>query len=255
MQRRKGLRSLHYRILEVLEKNPEGISINQIRIELEVPAEEQQQLDRRVRELDSFYSIERQRKGREVLYVLRGELSQPLDAEPIDKTTRARILHIADGRCEMCGRSIHEDKIRLHVDHKIPREWGGKTEDDNLWAICSECNEGKRSFFASITDPRVQRALVHSRVHVRIGELLKAFHGQEVSKSYIRIVAHTHDDFEKRMRELRRLGWKYIFRKRKTKGRVQTYFILQHWEPWPEGDVAAAIREAEIKRARERLST
>ncbi|HEV8429804.1 MAG TPA: HNH endonuclease signature motif containing protein [Pyrinomonadaceae bacterium] len=252
MQRRK-LGSLYQRILTVLEKNPQGISINQIRLELGLSADEQQHLDRRVRYLDSFYDIERKRKGREVLYVLRGELSQPLDAEPVDKTTRGRILHLADGRCQMCGRSTKE--IVLHIDHRIPREWGGKTEDDNLWAICSECNEGKRSFFSSITDPRVQQALVHSKVHVRIGELLKSFYGQEVSKSYIRVVAHTHDDFEKRLRELRLLGWKYICKKRKSKGRVQTFFVLLHWEPWPAGEVSAAIRQAEMRRAHERRST
>ena len=66
-------------------------------------------------------------------------------------------------------------------------------------------------------------------------------------KEYIQIVAYTHDDYEKRMRELRELGWRYHPRKRKVGRRLRTYFVLDHWEPWPENP-AAAVREAERRR-------
>lgn len=134
--------------------------------------------------------------------------------------------------------------MRLHVDHRIPRDWGGTNEDENLWAVCSECNEGKKNFFASITDSRVQKAMAHADIYIRIGELLKAFAGEPVPKDYIQVVASTHDDFEKRMRELRKLGWRYTFKKKKEHGRFKTAFILEHWEPWPK-DPGAAIRRAE----------
>lgn len=62
----------------------------------------------------------------------------------ITKAHRARMFHFADYRCQMCGRSVAWDGITLDVDHKIPADWGGATEGDNLWALCSECNEGRR---------------------------------------------------------------------------------------------------------------
>lgn len=240
------MKSIKERLVEVLRAHPEGLSILEIREVLGLSTGEQSQLRRRIAELDNRYVIHRKRQGRDTLYVLVGERSSPIDTKPVDKTTRARILHIAGQRCQMCGRSVAEDQIRLHVDHKIPQGWGSDNDDDNLWALCSECNEGKRNFFASITDPRVQTAMLHTSVHVRMGELLKAFNGEPVPKAYLAIVAHTHDDFEKRLRELRVLGWRYRFQRRREDGRARTYFILEHWEPWPDNP-AAAIRAAEGK--------
>ncbi len=86
--------------------------------------------------------------------------------------------------------------------------------------------------------------MTHDSVYVRIGELLKAFEGEEVSKDLIQTVAYTHDDFEKRMRELRKLGWRYRPKKRKEGRRFKTYFILDRWYPWPDNP-AAEIRAVE----------
>jgi hypothetical protein len=148
----------------------------------------------------------------------------------------------------MCGRTVVEDAVKLHIDHRVPRDWGGETEEDNLWAVCSECNEGKKHFFASISDPRIRQAMNHKNVHMRIGELLKQFVGKEVPKQYLQFVAaFSHEDWEKRMRELRELGWRYRFVRRKEKGRDRTYFILDHFEPWPS-EPAAAIRAAEARK-------
>ena len=112
---------------------------------------------------------------------------------------------------------------------------GWKTEDDNLWALCSECNEGKKNYFASVTEPEVRSAMLHKSVHVRLGELLKAFAGKPVPKMYLEMVsAFTHDDFSRRLRELRDLGWRYRVQKRKEENRVRTYYILEQAKPWPD---------------------
>lgn len=229
----------------LLQQHPEGISITRLRVELGLAAEEQQHLDRRVRDLDDEYVIDRARQGRDFLYVFKGQRAVPLTTPGVSKTQRARILWRAQNRCEMCGRSVAEDHIKLHIDHKIPQSWGGTSEDDNLWALCSTCNEGKRDFFATITDPRIQQAMSDPRVHVRMGELLKSFAGEPVPAAYLELVAYTHDDWQKRLRELRAIGWRFrSTRHRDETGRVRASYILDHWEPWPD-DPAAAIREAE----------
>ncbi len=246
----KAHEDIHTRLLRVLAEHPDGISIDSIRLALGLHPEEHQHLDRRIRDLDPLYVLHRERRGRKTYYIFVGKRATPTDTRRVDKTTRARILHLAGSRCQMCGRSVAEDRVKLHIDHKIPRGWGGKTEDDNLWALCSSCNEGKRNFFASITDLRIQQSMLHKSVHVRMGELLKAFNGDCVPKKYIAMVASTtHDDFEKRLRELRELGWRFSAHRHTEEGRVRTCFSLEHWEPWPE-DPAAAIREAEkLKKA------
>ena len=112
------------------------------------------------------------------------------------------------GACGMCGRTVQKHKIALVVDHKIPRGWGGSSDPENLWAICEECNHGKKNLFASIDSAAMRSAIAHSSVHVRIGELLKGFGvGKPVPSHMIDAVAGQ-DEWRKRLRELRYLGWK-----------------------------------------------
>lgn len=45
--------------------------------------------------------------------------------------------------CQYCGRNVKEDKVKLHVDHIIPRNKGGLDISENLITSCSDCNLGK----------------------------------------------------------------------------------------------------------------
>ncbi len=72
------------------------------------------------------------------------------DEGQVTEKLRASVLHAAHGRCEMCGRSIAEHAVVLQVDHKLPRDWGGTNSRENLWALCEQCNRGKKSYFSSI---------------------------------------------------------------------------------------------------------
>lgn len=80
----------------------------------------------------------------------------------------------------MCGKTVKEDGIKLHIDHKIPRSWGGDTSPENLWAICSACNEGKRNYYATFSSELMEQILVHKGVHNRIAHLLKSKKGEWV---------------------------------------------------------------------------
>lgn len=242
---------IHDRIFDVLRAHPEGISVNDLRAELGIDATEQQHLDRRVRDLDDYYIITRQRVGRRTLYTLDSLRPVPRIRDKINKTTRYRILQRDGHRCQSCGRTAIADGVRLHVDHKIPRSWGGSSDDENLWVLCSECNEGKKNFFASITDARIQQALTHDSIHIRLGELLKAFEGEWVPKANLAVIAWTHDDWEKRLRELREIGWDYKTRRQHHGKRVLTEFTITQSAPWPE-DPARAIREAERRKRTKR---
>jgi 5-methylcytosine-specific restriction endonuclease McrA len=61
-------------------------------------------------------------------------------------TSRVRyeILKRDDFRCQRCGADGASDRnVRLDVDHKIAVVFGGKSDPDNLWTLCSRCNNGK----------------------------------------------------------------------------------------------------------------
>lgn len=245
--------TLHDRIIEILQNHRSGIDIKAIREHLNLEPGEHQHLDRRVRDLDAHYEIERVRAGAEILYKFIGPRAKSLDTTTITNKLRVQIHYRDASTCQLCGRSVAVDGVRLHVDHKIPREWGGKTEEDNLWTLCSECNEGKKNFFASITDKDVRAAMMHKSVHIRIGELLKSKLGEPVPKELLHLVANTHDDWEKRLRELRELGWNYSFKKAKDpqSGKTKVFFILHEWLPWPPNP-AQAIRDAERTKGKKR---
>lgn len=136
----------------------------------------------------------------------------------------------------------------LVVDHKIPREWGGLTEPDNLWAICEECNAGKKNFFKSVDADWMRKVMGLGSVHMRLGETLKAFKGKPVDAVTLEFVANQ-DDWKKRIRDLRYLGWIVPASKKKMpNGRVRSFYRLVKANPWPENP-SAVIQKYERDRA------
>jgi 5-methylcytosine-specific restriction endonuclease McrA len=240
-----------YKALYENRGNP--LSIHEIRDRIGPDVGIQQHLDRRLRSLDPHFEVERARKGRETTYSLVGRRAKPLEAEGgVSKKLRAWVLR--DQRCAQCGRTPSTDGVRLHVDHKIPRRWGGTSQPDNLQALCSECNEGKRDYYATYDKfaGEIKQAIGYDEPHRRIGELLKAFHREPVRGDLLERVASIkqyQEDWQKRLRELRTLGWKIEAERRKEKGRVLTSYRLVEDPPdWPPGSIRAAIREAERER-------
>ncbi len=251
MAKRPKLSAIHRRILAVLKEHPKGISEGDIRARLDIPSERQVQFGRRRRDLHYYYRIDKRQVGQTVLYIYRGPLAEPRDASPISVKVRAEILNTARGRCGMCGRTIEAHGITLVMDHKIPREWGGQTERDNLWAICEQCNHGKKNFFASVDSPAIRQAISHQSVHVRVGELLKAFCGVPVPSYLIGFVAGQ-DDWKKRTRELRYLGWKIAASKKKVEGRVRSFYTLRKYTSWPMDPTGWIRRYEQARNANDR---
>lgn len=214
--------------------------------------ESHSQTDRRLRSLrERGLDLPAVRDGREHRYMLQGwRPGGPRKAGPtISAKTRAQVL--APQRCANCGKTPLEDGVKVVVDHKVPQEWGGGDELENLQPLCEECNGGKKAWFATYNHhaEEIQKAILHDEVHRRIGELLKAFEGEWVYTELIGIVASAQayqEDYQKRLRELRTLGWTISVQKRHNEGaRVRTYYKCQSWEPWPDGPIITEIRRRE----------
>jgi 5-methylcytosine-specific restriction endonuclease McrA len=186
-------------------------------------------------------------------YVLKGwRPGGPRKTGPnISAKVKAQVL--APKRCAQCGKTPLEDGVKLVVDHKVPQEWGGGDEIENLQPLCEECNGGKKSWFATYDAHagQIREAINYLSVHVRIGELLKAFEGEWVFTELIGIVASAQsfqEDYQKRTRDLRYLGWTIKHQNRYNEGaRVRSYYKCTHWEPWPD-DPTAEVRRIERER-------
>ncbi|HET8892546.1 MAG TPA: HNH endonuclease [Gaiellaceae bacterium] len=217
---------------------------------------QQEQLDRRRRELNRYFEIEHVRRGVETAYRLVREKPRVPESD-LGISERDRAFVLRHGRCAMCGRTPLEDGIRLQVDHKIPREWGGTSALENLQPLCEECNRGKKNLFASYSEhsDAIREAIGRDTVHERIGELLKALDGEWVRSDVIDMVASPpgdyQEDWQRRIRELRDLGWDYETRKQRESGRVWSYYRVTRWEPWPSGNIRAAIGRGNIARRRQ----
>jgi hypothetical protein len=247
------LNEMCLRILDVMKAHPEGITEGEIREILRIAPTDQSNFGRRRRELHALYLISKKRDGARTLYVYQGAREAPRDTAQINLRLRAEALRAARGRCRICGRSIEKHGIVLVVDHKVPREWGGETVSDNLEAVCEDCNAGKKDFFSSVDADWMRHVMSHKSVHMRLGETLKAFRGKPVAAATLDLVANQ-DDWKKRIRELRYLGWDIVaFNRKMPGGRVSSFYRLNKSQPWPP-DPTGTIREYERDRAQRNKS-
>jgi 5-methylcytosine-specific restriction endonuclease McrA len=214
----------------------------------------QEQLDRRRRELNRYFDIEHVRNGVETAYRLVAPKPRSDDADlGISERERAQVLRY--GRCAMCGKTPLEDHVKLQVDHKIPKDWGGTDDVDNLQPLCEECNRGKKNLFRTYEEyaPQIVSAIGFTEPHKRIGEFLKALYPQEVRSDVLELVASRNtyqEDWQKRLRELRVLGWRITVRRQKEDMRTRVYYRLEESQPWPVGSVRAEITRREKLRRR-----
>ncbi len=213
--------------------------------------ESHSQTDRRVRELRDWFRLSAVRTGRVHVYRLEGRADEQRgERSGVSPKVRGEVLSAK--RCAQCGKTPAEDHVKLEVDHKIPHSWGGTDDIENLQPLCTQCNHDKQAFYSSM-DPfeeQIRTATAHLEPHRRIGELLKAFHiaGVDTPSQVVGVVASMHqhqEDWQKRMRELRELGWDYDTIKRKENGRIRSYYRLTALTDWPDGNIAAEIKRRE----------
>lgn len=260
--------AIHLQIVELMKRHPEGITGGQIREELGLAAGEQTHLDKRKRELRQWFVIRKSsgkvdavggRTKKATLYHFEGELdeSEAPTIGQVNKRVRAQVLHSAHGRCQMCGRAISKHGIVLVVDHKKPLNWGGTNDPDNLWAICEDCNGGKKAYFSSLNvdDTLMRRVTSEESVHVRLGETLKAFGVGKPVPAYLLELIADQDEWRKRIRDLRYpvIGWTVSVKKYKKNGRMYADYVLEDWKAWPDAPTAAVRRFEDERKKRNAL--
>jgi hypothetical protein len=253
------LKGISRKIYQLLVDNPEGLDIVEIRKLLNC-GETQQHLDKRTRELRKYFHVPYKKIGERRVYKLEGTKENIGDEGHITPKLRAQLLHIAKGRCQMCGRTVQEDGIKFQIDHKVPQEWGGLTTPDNLWAICETCNQGKRNYFASFDEETLKKIVAYPSVHERIAYLLKMHMGKAVSSQLLEFVANAterQEDWHKRLRELRYpvIGLKIKSgRHKNAKGYTESTYTLLNWKEIPSNH-KKLIRDWDNRKKRKGLSS
>jgi len=123
----------------------------------------------------------------------------------IDKKTRYRILHRDNSTCQRCGRTP-DDGVKLTIDHKIPVDWGGPNDDNNLWTLCRECNEGKKAYFKEFNAKTMKKIASLPSATARLREFIRRNYGKSLSVTTIAIIAGSRD-WTRQIRKFRELGY------------------------------------------------
>ena len=83
-------------------------------------------------------------------YLLIEPRPRPVIARGIDQKKRTRILARNGYTCQVCGGGGGEPhpfdsgrRVRLQIDHFVPKKDGGTDDDANLRVLCSVCNESR----------------------------------------------------------------------------------------------------------------
>jgi hypothetical protein len=174
---------------------------------------------------------------------------------PISSRLRAQAL--ASGRCGMCGKTPVTHGVVLEASLRIPPEWGGANDPENLWPLCQDCYKGRREYLRTFApyEGQISHAASLDEPQRRIGELLKAFEGDWVPSELIGVVASAkeyQEDYQRRIRDLRYLGWDIKQQKRYHEGaRVKSYYRLVRAVPWPD-NIRVAIADEEKRRRESR---
>lgn len=244
--------------LKLLRAHPEGLDIKQITERVEVGGD-QTWLNRRVRDLRKYWHVPGHFEGNRFVYVLKERKTDfETDSGVISGKLRAQVLNLAKGRCQMCGKTVAEDGIKLQIDHKVPQTWGGLTVLENLWAICMPCNNGKRDHFASYDADEMEALLSIESVHLRIAQFLRMHMGEAVDSNVIEFVANAterQEDWQKRLRELRYpvIGLDIESgRYRTSEGFTRSTYKLLNWREFPP-DWPRLIRDWEDPKKREAI--
>jgi hypothetical protein len=238
-------------------RRPNPPTAAEIGLFLNAAASADMSTDRVLRALRTHFNIASViRAGGTERYELRGWAPHHLTTGRTVLSLRRRAQALAPGFCAQCGRSPVKHGVILEADLRVPPEWGGTTDPENLWPLCEECLEGKRQYletYASYSE-QIRHAASFDEPQRRIGELLLALQNEWVPSELIGIVASAKEfqtDYERRLRELRALGWDYKSRKAYGEGaRIRVYYQLVRSAPWPENIRGAITAEAKRRKAK-----
>lgn len=121
---------------------------------------------------------------------------------PISPKLRYRILMRDNSICQRCGAKA-SDGVKLHVDHKIPVEFGGDNSESNLWTLCEPCNEGKKAFFEDLDTEFIADILQEKGAKNKLIRLFSCNPGKEFDVDFLAIICVGNRDWTRVIRDIR----------------------------------------------------
>jgi len=142
--------------------------------------------------------------------LLSSEKGEPRgERKGVSKKLRFHVLQRDGFRCRACGRGPDDD-VKLVIDHIIPVDWGGPTEESNLQSLCEECNSGKQAWTGGNPPELMREILYKPTVEARIEALFDSFPDEDILSSLIQLVSKGALDWQRALRKVRERTGKKI---------------------------------------------
>jgi 5-methylcytosine-specific restriction endonuclease McrA len=169
---------------------------------------------RTLRQLRQDKIIDYDYQGQEYRVTNIGKYSRSSKRASLTSKDKYRIRHRDGHRCQSCGNGVN-DGVKLHVDHKVPIEWGGDNSDDNLWTLCSKCNLAKKAFFKDDFDSEVMKLVSAEKSgYLKLKVLFENSPNKKFTPSILQGIAGIRD-WPRTLRLIRKnLGIKIIWHKK-----------------------------------------
>lgn len=120
----------------------------------------------------------------------------------INAKLRFLVLQRDKFTCQSCGRTV-SDGVKFNIDHKVPVEWGGKTEISNLQALCVECNLGKKDFVEKQDAKLMKKIASEKSAYGKLKVFFKANPRKDIPFYILETVSNIRD-WERTLRYVRR---------------------------------------------------
>lgn len=152
--------------------------------------------------------------------------NDPKDERYINNKLKSLVMIRDNSTCQMCGKNVKDDRIRVHIDHIVPFSWGGKTELDNLQVLCSNCNEGKKNFVESENPELMSKISQAKSTKERLKLYFEFYKNKEIDVDKLAVIAKTRE-WTRALRYVRSdygMNIEYV-PKNKDKGVLKEYYI------------------------------
>lgn len=120
----------------------------------------------------------------------------------VSKKIRYLVLQKYHFRCRACGRG-YDEGVKLVIDHILPVDWGGSTDEANLQALCEDCNQGKQAWVADQPAEIMGSILSRATVEARIEALFDALANQDIPSTMIEMISKNAQDWQRALRAVR----------------------------------------------------
>lgn len=110
----------------------------------------------------------------------------------INKKLRFLVLERDNYTCQACGLTP-ADGVKLVMDHVVPVDWGGTTDFDNLQALCTDCNEGKKAWINAEDDATMREVCMQTNTADRLRVYFEHHPNEEIDVDKLAVVAKTRE--------------------------------------------------------------